>query len=43
MVDYKLMYAKMFHATEDAIKILIAAQQECEEMYVNGTDDNDNN
>jgi len=32
--DYKEMYIKMFRACEDAINMLIAAQQECEELYV---------
>lgn len=27
------MYLKLFHATEDAINRLIAAQRECEELY----------
>lgn len=35
MPDYKKMYEKLFQATESAINILIAAQRECEEMYVN--------
>ena len=34
-MDYKEMYLKMMRATEEAIRILIQAQQECEEMYVN--------
>ena len=34
MVDYKELYLKMFRATEDAVRILIAAQQECEELYL---------
>lgn len=34
MPNYKEMYLKMFHATEQAIDILIAAQRECEEMYI---------
>ncbi len=33
-VDYKEMYKKMFQASELAINILIAAQRECEEMYI---------
>jgi len=32
--DYKYMYFKLFHATEDAINLLISAQQEVEEMYL---------
>lgn len=35
MADYKEMYLKLFRATESAINTLIAAQQECEEMYLN--------
>ena len=34
MPDYKEMYLKLFRATEDAIQILITAQQECEELYI---------
>ena len=34
MPDYKEMYLKLFRATEAAISCLIAAQQECEEMYI---------
>lgn len=35
-MDYKEMYLKMMRASEEAIRILIKAQQECEEMYVSG-------
>ncbi|WP_312941891.1 hypothetical protein [Oscillibacter sp.] len=35
MPDYKEMYLKMFRASEEAINILITAQQECEELYIN--------
>ena len=35
MPDYKEMYLTLFRATEKAINILIDAQQECEEMYLN--------
>ena len=35
MPDYKQMYLKLFRATEIAINTMIAAQQECEEMYIN--------
>jgi len=38
MPDYKEMYFKLFRATEDAINILIKAQQECEEMYISSSD-----
>jgi len=34
MPDYKELYFKMFHASEQAINILIKAQQECEELYI---------
>ena len=33
-MDYKEMYLKMMRASEEAIRILIQAQQECEVMYV---------
>ena len=32
---YKEMYIKMFEAAERSINILIKAQRECEEMYMN--------
>lgn len=35
--DYKEMYLKLFRASEAAINFLIAAQQECEEMYLCAT------
>lgn len=34
MPDYKEMYLKMFRASEQAVSILIAAQQACEELYI---------
>ena len=34
MPDYKEMYLKMVRATEEAMNCLIAAQRECEEMYM---------
>lgn len=34
MPDYKEMYLKMLQASEQAVNILIAAQQECEELYI---------
>ena len=37
MADYKEMYLKMLTATEKAINLLIDAQQECEEIYVQQT------
>ena len=33
-VDYKEMYLKMVRATEEAMNILIRAQRECEEIYL---------
>ena len=35
MPDYKEMYLTLFRAAEAAISCLIAAQRECEEMYLN--------
>lgn len=34
MPDYKKMYLTMCQATEEAINLLIAAQQTCEELYL---------
>ena len=34
MPDYKELYLKMMRASEEAIRILIHAQQECEELYL---------
>lgn len=34
MPDYKEMYLTMLRASEQAVGILIAAQQECEELYM---------
>lgn len=34
-MDYKEMYLKMMRASEEAIRILVKAQQECEDMYLN--------
>lgn len=34
MPNYKEMYAKLFRASEQAINILITAQRECEELYI---------
>ena len=34
MPDYKELYIKMMRASEQAIWILIKAQQKCEELYV---------
>lgn len=38
MPDYKEMYLTLFRATEDAVSRLIAAQRECEELYLSSTD-----
>ena len=32
--NYKEMYFKLMNATEKAIEILIQAQNECEEIYI---------
>ena len=37
-VNYKEMYLKMVRASEDAIRTLIKAQQECEEMYLDAAE-----
>ena len=34
MPDYKKMYLKMLAASEEALNVLIKAQQECEELYI---------
>ena len=34
MPDYKEMYLTMVRETEKAVRILIEAQQRCEEMYL---------
>ena len=38
MPDYKEMYLTLFRATEQAVDTLVAAQQACEELYINGRD-----
>ena len=38
-VDYKEMYLKMVRASEKVMDILIKAQQECEEMYIEQSDE----
>lgn len=38
-VDYKKMYYTLFRATEDAINGLIAAQQACEDIFVETCDE----
>ena len=39
--DYKEMYLKMVRASENAINILIEAQKECEEMYMEAGEDSE--
>lgn len=34
MADYKQMYIKMAQAAEKAIRVLIVAQQDCENLYL---------
>lgn len=34
MPNYQEMYFRLFRAAEQAINILIEAQQDCEEMYI---------
>lgn len=41
MPDYKEMYLKMLAASEEAIRIIIEAQQDCEEMYISESEEND--
>lgn len=38
MPDYKKMYLTMFEASEAAINLLIAAQRECEELYISASE-----
>ena len=44
MADYKQMYMKLMDATENAMDILIAAQRQCEEIYIEteGASDGEN-
>jgi len=37
--DYRKMYLRMVHASEDAIRLLIKAQQECEELFIHASGD----
>ncbi len=41
MADYKQMYMKLMEATENAMDILIAAQRQCEEIYIETEDPSD--
>lgn len=34
MADYKQMYLKLLNATENAMEMLIAAQRQREELYI---------
>lgn len=34
MDDYREMYYHLAHATEKAVRLLIQAQQECEDLYL---------
>ncbi len=34
MPDYKKMYLKLFRATEEAVNLLIDAQQACGELFI---------
>ena len=38
MADYKQMYMKLMKTTESAMDILIAAQRQCEEIYIETED-----
>lgn len=40
MSDYKEMYLHLARETEKAVRILIKAQQECEEMYISALEEN---
>ena len=39
MVDYKRMYYELAVKTADAVDILIEAQQKCEEIFLESSDD----
>ena len=39
MPDYKEMYLKLMRETEKAIRILQQAQLDCEELYLQSTED----
>ena len=38
MPDYKKMYLTLFKASEEAANLLIAAQRECEELYLSSAE-----
>lgn len=37
--NYKEMYYALFRATEEAVRILIEAQEQCEELYLSAEDE----
>ncbi len=39
MPDFEEMYYKMVRASEKAIRIIIEAQRECEEMYISADEE----
>lgn len=41
MPDYKKMYLTLVNASEKAINTLIEAQRECEELYLNSAETED--
>ena len=41
MPDYKSLYMHMAHVTEEAIRLLIAAQRECEEEILSAQDESE--
>lgn len=43
MVDYKEMYLTMARAAEQANRVLIEAQQKCEELYMTGEREEEKN
>ena len=38
MPDYQEMYCTMVRATEEAMNVLIKAQRDCEELYINSSE-----
>lgn len=42
-MDYKKLYFKMFNAATDAVRILEEAQQQCEDMYIEMGEKDDEN
>lgn len=41
-MDYKMLYKKMFASVTEAIMILQEAQIDCEKMYIDMGEDDDN-